>query len=240
MTAMALCDRQRDNTGRDNTGRTGAQMYQPPHFREDDLTAQHALIRAFPLGLLITAGTDGPVANLVPFQLVAVDPGKGMLRCHLARANGQLRELAEGGPALVVFQGPDAYVTPSWYETKRETGKVVPTWNYATVQVRGVARVVDDAEWLLGHVGALTDGHEMEREEPWAVGDAPEAYIKAQLKGIVGVEIAVTGIEGKWKVSQNRSAADIDGVANGLAESAGRPGSAGMADMVRRYAPAAK
>ena len=219
-------------------------MYQPPHFRQDDQSAQHALIRAFPLGLLITCATDGPVANPVPFQLVEDTGEKGVLRCHLARANDQWRSISEGSPALAVFQGADSYITPSWYETKRETGKVVPTWNYATVQVRGPARLVEDADWLLRHVSALTDRHEAGRSEPWAVTDAPEAYVKAQLKGIIGIEIEIATIAGKWKVSQNRPAADSAGVADGLTEaSAPAPGSssgAAMAEMVRDYArPAA-
>ena len=135
-------------------------------------------------------------------------------------------------PVLVVFQGADAYVTPSWYETKRETGKVVPTWNYAVVQVRGTARVIDDADWLLAQITALTMQHETPREKPWAVSDAPDAYVKAQMKGIVGVEIEITAIEGKWKVSQNRPIADREGVAAGLGETAGQDE---MTDLVRRY-----
>ena len=123
-------------------------MYQPPHFREEDLAAQHALIRAHPLGLLITAGDAGLTANLLPFHLEPALSAKGTLQVHMAKANGQWREIEAGAPVLVVFQGADAYITPSWYATKRETGKVVPTWNYAIVQVRGTARVMDDAEWL--------------------------------------------------------------------------------------------
>lgn len=207
-------------------------MYQPPHFREDDLGVQHALIRAHPLGLLITTGASGLMANSVPFHLDAAASEKGTLRLHLARANPQWRDLADGAELLVVFQGADSYVTPSWYETKRETGKVVPTWNYAVVQVRGAARVIEDADWLLAQITALTTQHETPREKPWAVSDAPEAYVKAQMKGIVGVEIEIAAIEGKWKVSQNRPVADRASVAAGLGETAGQ---GEMTDLVRRY-----
>lgn len=183
-------------------------MYQPPHFREEDLGVQHALIRAHPFGLLITAGPNGPVANSVPFHLDAGASAKGTLRLHVAKANTQWREIADGAPVLTVFQGANSYVTPSWYETKRETGKVVPTWNYAIVQARGPARVIDDADWLLAQINAITGQHEGSREKPWAVNDAPADYIRSQMKGIIGIEIEIAEIEGKWKVSQNRPVAD--------------------------------
>ncbi|MEK1899280.1 MAG: FMN-binding negative transcriptional regulator [Rhizobium sp.] len=207
-------------------------MYQPPHFREDDLNVQHALIRAHPLGLLITAAASGLIANSVPFHLDAGASEKGTLRLHLARANGQWRDIAAGAPVLAVFQGADSYVTPSWYQTKAETGKVVPTWNYAIVQARGLARVIEDAGWLLAQINAITGEHEGQREKPWSVGDAPEEFIRAQLKGIIGVEIEIAEIEGKWKVSQNRPVADREGIANGLDEMAEQ---AEMQELVRRY-----
>ena len=138
----------------------------------------------------------------------------------------------DGASVLAVFQGADSYVTPSWYQTKRETGKVVPTWNYAIVQARGAARIVEDAEWLLSQINAITTQHEGSRAEPWSVGDAPDDFIRAQLKGIVGVEIEITQIEGKWKVSQNRPTGDREGVAAGLDEMAGQDD---MAELVRRY-----
>lgn len=207
-------------------------MYQPPHFREDDLNVQHALIRAHPLGLLITAGASGLIANSVPFHLDAEASGKGTLRLHLARANGQWRDIAAGTPILAVFQGSDSYITPSWYQTKAETGKVVPTWNYAVVQARGSARVIEDAAWLLAQISALTGQQEGLREKPWAVSDAPDDFIRAQLKGIVGIEIEIAEIDGKWKVSQNRPVADREGVAKGLTEMAEQ---AEMQELVRRY-----
>lgn len=210
-------------------------MYQPPHFREDDRAAQHALIAARPLGLLVTAGPGGLQANAVPFLLEPDIGRNGTLRAHLAKANSQWREIGGGTEALVVFQGADAYVTPSWYETKRESGKVVPTWNYAMVQVRGTARAVEDAAWLHAQVSALTRSHEAQRSAPWAVTDAPAPFVAAQLKGIVGIEIAIREITGKWKVSQNRPEADRMGVAEGLESDAG--GGSEMADLVRGLGP---
>jgi transcriptional regulator len=207
-------------------------MYQPPHFREEDLATQHALIRAHPLGLLVTSGTAGLLANPVPFHLDAAASEKGTLRLHLARANGQWKDIRDGASVLTVFQGADSYVTPSWYATKQETGKVVPTWNYAIVQARGTARIVEDADWLLAQIEAITGQHEGERAAPWAVTDAPDDFIRAQLKGIIGVEIEITEIEGKWKVSQNRNLSDREGVAAGLDQ---MPGQTDMADLVRLY-----
>lgn len=210
-------------------------MYQPPHFREDDLSVQHALIRAHPLGLLITSGDTGPNANLLPFHLDASLSEKGTLQVHMAKANNQWREIEAGAPVLAVFQGTDAYVTPSWYATKQETGKVVPTWNYAIVQVRGRARVIHDAEWLRKQIGALTGDHEKIRDRAWHVSDAPDAYIASQIKGIVGVEIEIIEINGKWKVSQNRPEADRTRVAAALDDAFEPHANAEMAELVRKY-----
>ncbi|QFY61938.1 FMN-binding negative transcriptional regulator [Rhizobium grahamii] len=207
-------------------------MYQPPHFREDDLGVQHALIRAHPLSLLITAGASGLMANAVPVHLDPTASEKGTLRLHLAKANSQWRDIEAGTEVLAVFQGADAYITPSWYQTKQETGKVVPTWNYAIVQARGKGRVIDDPAWLLQQINALTAQQEEPRDRPWAVVDAPDDFIRAQIKGIIGVEIDIAAIEGKWKVSQNRPVADRQGVAAGLDHEAGQ---ADMIDLVRRY-----
>jgi transcriptional regulator len=191
-------------------------MYQPPHFREDRIEVQRRLIRAYPLGLLITAGTSGLLANPIPFLIDGEGPALGMLRCHLARANPQWRELASVQECLAVFQGPQAYISPSWYATKRETGKVVPTWNYAAVHVWGQPRVIEDQEWLRRQITDLTASRESSRASPWAVDDAPPEFVTAQIKGIVGVEIPISRIEGKWKMSQNRSEADRAGVVEGL------------------------
>ena len=191
-------------------------MYQPPHFREDRLEVQHALIRAQSLGLLVTAGPGGLQANSVPFL---IDPGGsecGTLRAHVARANPQWQELAAVAECLVVFQGPQQYISPSLYPTKHEHGKVVPTWNYISVHAWGRARVIDDAAWLRQQVEDLTLHNEASRAAPWQVSDAPEPFVAAQLKGIIGIEIPVARIEGKWKVSQNRPAVDQAGVVAGL------------------------
>ena len=179
-------------------------MYQPSHFREDRLDVQHGLIRAHPLGLLITSGPGGLMANPIPFLIDAGASEYGTLRCHMARANLQWRELGAVEECLVVFQGPQDYVTPSWYPTKRETGKVVPTWNYATVHAWGKPVVIDDPDWLRRQIDSLTRTREGLRPEPWKVEDAPEDFVAAQIKGIIGVEITIGRIEGKWKVSQNR------------------------------------
>ncbi|WBU64517.1 FMN-binding negative transcriptional regulator [Paracoccus aerodenitrificans] len=187
-------------------------MYCPPAFAETRPEVLKALIRSNPLGLLITAGPSGPVANPVPFQLGP----DGVLRAHLARANPQLGELEAASDVLVVFQGEQSYISPGWYATKKETGKVVPTWNYLMVQARGQARLTSDAEWLRAQIGALTDLMEHDRSEPWEVSDAPESFIASQLRGIVGLEIGVTDVRGKWKAGQNRSQPDRDGVAQAL------------------------
>jgi transcriptional regulator len=194
-------------------------MYQPPHFREDRIEVQHALIRARPLGLLITAGVGGLQANQIPFVIDAEAAPHGILRAHLARANPQLAAL-DAGECMVVFQGPQAYITPTWYATKHETGKVVPTWNYATVHVWGTPRTIDEPRWVRAQIEALTRQHEGQRPVPWHVDDAPAGFVEAQLRGIVGIEIPITRSEGKWKVSQNRPEADRRGVYDGVAAEA--------------------
>ncbi len=198
-------------------------MYRPAMFREDRPEILHALMRAHPLATLVTAGSQGLEANLLPFLLAEVD-GAWVLRAHLGRANGQLAALREGGPALVIFQGPDAYVSPAWYPSKAEHGKVVPTWNYATVQARGTPRVIEDAAWLRAQIEALTGQQEAGREAPWQVGDAPQDFIEATMRAIIGLEIPIDSLEGKWKVSQNRGEADRAGVVAGLRREGARTG----------------
>ncbi len=190
-------------------------MYAPPAFVEARTDVLYDLIHCHPLGLLITAGAGGLVANPLPFQLVTEGDG-AVLRVHQSRANPQLADL-DGADCLAVFQGPHAYVSPSWYATKQETGKVVPTWNYMIVQARGRARRIDDAAWLRAQVEALTQAREQGAAEPWSVDDAPADFVAAQLRGIVGVEIPVTQMDGKWKLSQNRAERDREGVVAGLA-----------------------
>lgn len=190
-------------------------MYQPPAFKEERLETLHALIRAHPLATLITAGAGGLLANLVPFTLVN-EGDKGTLRCHVARGNDQVEAMKTRAETLVIFQGPEAYITPSWYAAKKEHGRVVPTWDYVVVQARGTPRLIEDPAWIREQINHLTSIHEGRRAKPWKVGDAPEPYIAGQIKAIVGVEIPIAAIEGKWKASQNRPEADRQGVAAGL------------------------
>jgi transcriptional regulator len=206
-------------------------MYEPPLHRVDDLAQMHALIKERVFGLLISNGAEGLVANSVPFVLDSAASRLGTLKVHVARANSQWRDLQTSPDALVVFQGRDHYITPSWYETKRETGKVVPTWNYTMVQAKGRAQVMDDA-WLARQIEELTQTLESRRAQPWAVSDAPADFVAMQRRAIVGIEIEILDIRGKWKTSQNRSAADRAGVAAGLA-ALGDEDALAMAEIVR-------
>ncbi|MGH6720444.1 MAG: FMN-binding negative transcriptional regulator [Alphaproteobacteria bacterium] len=206
-------------------------MYRPDHFREDRLEAQHGLIRARPLGTLVTHGADGLDSSLVPFLLDADASPLGTLRTHLARANPHWRTLADATEALAVFQDAGAYISPGWYATKRETGKVVPTWNYVVVQAWGRPRVIEDQGWLRALVDDLTTRHELDRDQPWATTDAPASFIAGMLQAIVGFEIPIARIEGKWKASQNRPEADRAGVVAGL-EARGDDASRAMAAWV--------
>jgi len=189
-------------------------MYLPKHFEQPDRDALIALMRERPLATLIVATPDGPTADLIPLEFHPDDGAQGTLRGHVARANPLWRHA--GAHTLAVFTGPEAYVSPGWYPSKREHGKVVPTWNYTMVQARGLLTAVDDAPWLRALVGRLTDHHEATQARPWSVSDAPDDYVQQMLRAIVGIEIALTSLAGKWKVSQNRNAADREGVAQGL------------------------
>ncbi|TGS48690.1 MULTISPECIES: FMN-binding negative transcriptional regulator [unclassified Mesorhizobium] len=194
-------------------------MYTPPAFRDDDRDSLMATIRAARLANLVTATADGPLATPLPLFLDDTEGEHGVIHGHLARANPQWRVPAIGD-GLAIFMGPDAYVTPSWYATKQETGKVVPTWNYAAVHAYGPVEFFDDADRLLEVVTRLTNLHEGARDAPrWAVSDAPPDFIQSQLRGIVGLRMPVVRLEGKRKMSQNRNAADRVGVAAGLAAS---------------------
>jgi transcriptional regulator len=207
-------------------------MYEPPLHRQDDLAALHGLIRRRPLGLIVNRGEQGLAANAIPFLLDA-DVGRyGRLRAHVARANPLWRELQAEGETLVVFHDVDHYISPSWYATKRETGKVVPTWNYVMVQARGRAKVIEDDAWLRGQIAELTAAHEASRAAPWAVDDAPADFVAVMARQIVGLEIEIDDLRGKWKASQNRPAADRAGVIAGLTED-GDPDALAMAAIVR-------
>ena len=193
-------------------------MYLPSHFEETRVDVMRELVRNHALGALVTSGPGGLTANHVPFVLDADPAPFGTLRAHVARANPMWREFAADVEALVLFQGPQTYITPSWYATKKETGKVVPTYNYMVVHAHGVMRAIDDAVWLREFVGRLTDRFESSRAKPWAMTDAPEDFIASQLRAIVGIEIKLTRLVGKWKVSQNRNDIDREGVIAGLRE----------------------
>lgn len=194
-------------------------MYTPPAFRDDDRDSIRATIRAARLATFITATADGILATPLPLYLDETEGEHGVLYGHLARANPQGRTAAIGD-GLAIFMGPDAYITPSWYATKQETGKVVPTWNYIGVHAYGPVEFFDDPARLLEAVTRLTNIHEGERAVPWGVSDAPPDFIQAQLRGIIGIRMPITRLEGKRKMSQNRSLADRTQVAAGLAESA--------------------
>ena len=194
-------------------------MYLPSAFRQDDLAELHAQMQASPFALLTSAGAAGVQASHLPLLLAPEDGEFGTLYGHFARANPHWRDLQGGAEALAVFSGPDAYISPGWYPAKAEHGKVVPTWNYIAVHARGPVELIDDPQRLLGIVGRLSDRHEAGRPRPWAVDDAPREYLDAMLRAIVGFALPIHRLEGKWKLGQNRSAADQQGVRDGLASS---------------------
>jgi transcriptional regulator len=207
-------------------------MYVPRHNEETGIGVMHELLRANPLGMWVTLGDDGLIANPIPFL---IDPERGefgTLVGHVARANPVWKSFSKTVDSLVIFQGPQAYVSPSWYPAKQEHGKVVPTWNYAVVHAYGKPRVIEDRDWLLNHVEQQTDTREAGLAMPWAVTDAPPDYIDSMLKAIVGIEIPVTKLVGKWKVSQNRPKADRQGVVEGLL-ARGNEASVEMAELVK-------
>lgn len=196
-------------------------MYLPQSFNEKDLPTLFAFIDATPLAALVSgSATDGLIATHLPLVLDREAGPMGTLIGHVARANPHSRCLADGPvSALVLFTGPDAYITPSWYATKAETGRVVPTWNYVAVHAYGTLRAYDDPQFLRAHLERLTRRHEGGRPDPWHVSDAPDDYIAQQMKAIVAVSLQIDRLEGKWKMSQNRSDADIAGVIHGLSAS---------------------
>lgn len=212
-------------------------MYLPEHFAETDPRVLHALIDAHPLGAWVTLGEGGLLVNHIPFLLDADRGPHGTLVGHVARANPVWRSFSSNVESVVVFQGAETYVTPSWYPSKRAHGKVVPTWNYAVVHAHGIPRAVDDPAWLLQLVTRLTERHEAGRPLPWKVSDAPADYTARLLESIVGIEIPIARLVGKWKVSQNRPAGDRLGVADGLLER-GDAAAAEMAALVTRHLPA--
>jgi transcriptional regulator len=193
-------------------------MYLPAHFDEQRIELLHRLIQERPLGTLVTLAGDGLNANHIPFEIDAEPAPFGTLRGHVARANPVWRDFSSAVEALVIFQGGQTYISPSWYPTKQATGEVVPTYNYVIVHGYGRMKIIHEREWLRALVTRLTNRFEAERAVPWHVSDAPPAFIDKQLGAIVGIEIALTKLIGKWKVSQNRPATDRDGVVKGLNE----------------------
>jgi transcriptional regulator len=212
-------------------------MYVPAHFKPDDVEVL-ALLGSGRAANLITATAGGLMATMLPLAYDGPEEraalGRwGALVGHVARNNAQWRTPAIG-EAMVLLAGPDAYISPAWYATKREHGRVVPTWNYITAHAYGRLVIHDDPAWVEANVRRLTGLHEGERAEPWSVDDAPEPYLAGQLKAIVGVEIVISHVEGKWKLSQNRSAADMAGAIEGL-EATGEQGiSAAMREAATR------
>ncbi len=196
-------------------------MYVPTHFNEDRISILHKTITQIGFGTLVTCGQEGLEASHLPMLLDSETTSLGVLHGHVARANLQWSRTNSDVQALAIFLGPDAYITPSWYATKKETGKVVPTWNYLAIHAYGDVIFYDDRTKLLALVERLTDAHEQRRSNPWAVNDAPSDYIDKMLAGIVGFEINVKRLEGKWKMSQNRNKQDFAGVQEGLASETG-------------------
>jgi transcriptional regulator len=214
-------------------------MYLPKHFAEARVEVLRELIHAHPLGTLVTLTPGGLDANHIPFEIDPEPGPHGTLRGHVARSNAVWREVSRDVEVLVIFQGPGTYISPAWYPTKQETGRVVPTWNYAVVHAHGPLRVIDDKDWLRDFVTKLTNRHEAERRgEPWHVTDAPADYIDRQLGAIIGLEIPITRLVGKWKMSQNRPAQDRAGVVDGLLQDGG-PSHAAVAGLVRQVNDAA-
>ena len=208
-------------------------MYQPSHFRVDDVAQMHALMRARPFAAIVSAGSYGLYATHLP--TVLKDEGRcGVLDFHLARANPHWNYLAECDEALMIFQGPEGYVTPNWYPSKAEHQKVVPTWNYAVVHAYGRPNVMQDTQWIRRHVAELTAQQERNETAPWALTDAPGAFIEAMSRSIIGFRFDITRLEGKWKMSQNREIKDRNGVVSGLRKR-GADDDTEMAEIVSRY-----
>lgn len=214
-------------------------MYLPAHFNETRPDVMRALMRSRPLSTLVTQCESGLVANHVPVQTLDEPAPLGCIRGHIARANPLWREYRDGTQALAIFQGPQVYVSPSFYPSKAQTGEVVPTWNYAVVHASGTLRFIQDTAWLRDFVSGLTAAHEQARATPWKIDDAPAPYIDKMLSLIVGFEFAITALSGKWKVSQNRTQADQRGVVSSL-QSAADANSQEIAALLAALNPAAE
>lgn len=191
-------------------------MYLPKHFAEPNVEAMHGLISDRPLATLVTLGAGGLEANPIPFYLSSEPKPYGTLRGHVARSNPVWKECAQDVEALAIFHGPESYITPSWYPTKAETGKAVPTWNYVTVHAYGTLRIIEDTAWLRSHLDALTLHNEAAFPHPWQLSDAPADYLNKLMAEIVGIEIVITRLMGKWKTSQNQPQQNQAGIVRGL------------------------
>jgi transcriptional regulator len=211
-------------------------MYLPKMFEEADTARLHEFIGCHRLATLVSTDAAGLCADHIPMLVESGADGATLLRGHVARANPLWRNLAARPQVLAIFQDAGGYITPSWYATKAQSGKVVPTWNYVAVHAYGMACAVEDSEWLRAFLSRLTDANESHRAEPWKVTDAPADYVAAQLKAIVGIEVRVSRMLGKWKASQNRLPQDIDGVVQGL-RAQGDPDSLRMAADVEARRP---
>jgi len=201
-------------------------MYTPKHFEQPRVETMHELMRAHPLATLVTLASGGLDANHIPLHLSNAPTPYGTLRGHVARTNPLCRDYAKDLEVLAIFHGPDAYITPSWYATKQEHGKVAPTWNYAVVHAHGALRIIDDAAWVRSHLEALTDCHEANFPKPWAVSDAPPEFTEKLIGSVVGIEIVISRLSGKWKVSQNQPEQNRAGVIEGLRSCAHRDAAA--------------
>ena len=208
-------------------------MYNPAHFKEENPQALQDLLMQQPLATLVTLGSEGLHATHLPLLHDARAGGFGVLRGHMAKANPQWSDLKPEVLALAIFSGPQHYVSPNWYPSKAEHGKVVPTWNYVVVHARGPLRVIHDAAWLKQNVGYLTAIHEAGLANPWTPETAPAGYIDSMVKAIVGIEITIESLEGKWKASQNRPVPDRLGVIDALTN-LGTPEARRMAEIVSR------
>ena len=208
-------------------------MYVPAHFEETEIEVLHDLIVTHPLATLVTMSSNGINANHIPLHLVKEEGQYGTLQGHVARANSVWSDFVNDVEALIIFQGPSSYITPSWYPTKQEHGKVVPTWNYVTVHAYGTLRVIDDPVWVKSQLELLTAQQESSFNKPWSVSDAPVEFTDSMIGAIVGIEILITKLTGKWKVSQNQPAINQTGVVKGL-ESLGISDATEMATLVEK------
>ena len=207
-------------------------MYNPSPFKQEDDQQLKGFIAQYPLATLVSINSSGLEANHIPLYFIE-DAGKPLLRGHIAKANPLWKEVADKSQVLTIFQGPQSYISPNWYPSKKEHGKAVPTWNYAVVHLSGEISFINDNAWKLDMLNTLTNKSERHQAAPWTVADSPEGYIERQMAGIVGIEISLSSMHGKWKMSQNRSESDHQGVVDGLSES-DQAGAGETADFMKR------